>query len=57
MRYTICSKCGRKGVYFSNKPQVERARQKGLGAWKVYKCKYCGHIQDRIWKPQYRPFG
>lgn len=57
MTYTVCHKCDRKGVYYSNKPQVVDARGKGLGAWKVYKCKYCGHIQDRIWLPQYRPFG
>lgn len=57
MHYTKCSGCQRKGVHLSNRPQVEKATKNGLGVWKVYKCKFCGHVQDRIWKKQYRPFG
>lgn len=57
--YHKCPWCGKRGVHWYNRDAVLRAQRNGLGAYKMFKCKYCGRI-DRArtkWVRQYRPFG
>ena len=55
-KYYECPYCFKKGVHWYNRDAVRKAIRNGLGAWKMFKCRFCKRI-DRArsqWVRQYR---